>query len=299
MWHIEHIKKTLIYYFEHSILVNILSDKSFIRWKFRKEVGYTLNLKNPLSFNEKIQWLKFHEIHPEYSSLVDKELVKEFVKSKIVAAHVIKTINVWKTISDVNWDDLPNQFVLKSTADSGGVIVCKDKKHLNKEDAIKKLSKGLSQNYYKFYKEYPYKYLVPKIIAEEYIENKDGELVDYKFYCFNGEPKYILCASGRQKGDKRFDYFDLEWNHLPVHDKGCPGAYKIPQKPKNYERMIEIAQSLSEGLIHVRVDLYNVDGHIYFGEMTFFDGSGMSVYEPQEWDWIFGKYLKLPISNNE
>ena len=194
-----------------------------------------------------------------------------------------------------SFEKLPKQFVLKCTHDSGSVVVCKDKSILDKGAAIRKLKKGLRSNFFTITREYPYKNVKPRIIAEQYMEDETGELRDYKFFCFNGEPKYMLLVSGRQAGNKRFDYFDLNWNHLPVHDVGCPGAERLPAKPDNFEEMIFIAKKLSKGMTHVRVDLYNINCKIFFGELTFFDGSGLSVYDPREWDFKFGQFLKLPI----
>ena len=194
-----------------------------------------------------------------------------------------------------SFEKLPKQFVLKCTHDSGGVVVCKDKSILDKGAAIRKLKKGLRSNFFTITREYPYNNVKPRIIAEQYMEDETGELRDYKFFCFNGEPKYMLLVSGRQAGNKRFDYFDLNWNHLPVHDVGCPGAERLPAKPDNFEEMIFIAKKLSKGMTHVRVDLYNINCKIFFGELTFFDGSGLSVYDPREWDFKFGQFLKLPI----
>lgn len=273
----------------------IWSDKMFLRMYFWCNLGYKLNLKSPRTFNEKLNWLKIYNKHPEYSKLVDKKEAKEYVASIVGDKYIIPTLAVYDKVEDIDFEKLPKQFVLKCTHDSGGVVVCKDKSILDKGAAIRKLKKGLRSNFFTITREYPYNNVKPRIIAEQYMEDETGELRDYKFFCFNGEPKYMLLVSGRQAGKKRFDYFDLNWNHLPVHDVGCPGAERLPAKPDNFEEMIFIAKKLSKGMTHVRVDLYNINCKIFFGELTFFDGSGLSVYDPREWDFKFGQFLKLPI----
>ena len=273
----------------------IWSDKTFLRMYFWCNLGYKLNLKSPRTFNEKLNWLKIYNKHPEYSKMVDKKEAKEYVASIVGDKYIIPTLAVYDKVEDIDFEKLPKQFVLKCTHDSGGVVVCKDKSILDKGAAIRKLKKGLRSNFFTITREYPYKNVKPRIIAEQYMEDETGELRDYKFFCFNGEPKYMLLVSGRQAGKKRFDYFDLNWNHLPVHDVGCPGAERLPAKPNNFEEMIFIAKKLSKGMTHVRVDLYNINCKIFFGELTFFDGSGLSVYDPREWDFKFGQFLKLPI----
>ena len=193
---------------------------------------------------------------------------------------------------------LPKQFVLKCTHDSGGIVVCKDKTKLDRKKAIEKLRIGLKSNFVSITREYPYKSVKPRIIAEEYMEDETGyELRDYKIFCFDGEPKYLFVASDRQKDgeDTKFDFFDLDWNHLPVTN-GHPNAKVSINKPKNFEEMIWVVKKLSKGIPHVRVDLYNCNGKIYFGELTFFHWGGMTPYDPIEWDYKFGEYIHLPIN---
>ena len=273
-----------------------LNDETFIKWRYFIAFGKFPNLVYPQTFNEKLQWLKLHDKHEEYSELVDKYEVKNYICNSIGKEYVIPTLGVYNSFDEIDFDVLPNQFVLKTTHDSGGVVVCPDKNKLDINKAREVLQKSLRTNYFYTGREYPYKNLKPRIIAEKYMVDESGtELKDYKFFCFNGEPKYMLLVSGRQAGKKRFDYFDLNWNHLPVHDVGCPGAERLPAKPDNFEEMIFIAKKLSKGMTHVRVDLYNINCKIFFGELTFFDGSGLSVYDPREWDFKFGQFLKLPI----
>ena len=275
-------------------------DELFLKILFRARVGYHLNLKNPKSYNEKLQWLKLNCQHPEYKDLVDKASAKQYASRLIGEKYIIPTLGIWDTVDDIEWDSLPNRFVIKCTGDSGGVVICKDKNKLDINKAKKKLLKGWGHNYYSYNREYPYRYVKNRIIAEEYMEDESGyELKDYKIFCFDGEPKYLFVATDRQKKgeDTKFDFFDLEWNHIPV-ENGHPNNPNKIEKPLHFEKMIEIARRLSQGMVHVRVDLYNCNGNIYFGELTFFHWSGMTAYNPIEWDYKFGKYIKLPITTN-
>ena len=283
------IKRKVLHWF-----CPFLSDETYLKILFELKLGYPLNLKRPRTYNEKLQWLKLNDMHPEYAQLVDKIEAKLFVEQKIGSKYVIPTLGTWNHVEDIDWESLPDRFVIKCTNDSGGIVVCKDKSKLDISKAQAKLKKGWGDNYYKKNKEYPYRNLTPRIIAEEYLEDESGfELKDYKFFCFDGEPRFLFVATGRQQNDTRFDFFDLEWNHLPVLN-GHPNAdHPIPM-PVNFSEMIEVARKLSQDIPHVRVDLYNVNGNIYFGELTFFHWSGMTPFEPREWDYKFGEYIKLP-----
>ena len=277
-------------------LAPILPDELFLRVIFRYRVGYWPHIKNPRTYNEKLQWLKLNEQHSEYTKLVDKISAKEYVKSLIGEKYIIPTLGIWNTIDEIDWDLLPNQFVIKVSSDSGGIVVCKDKSQLNINAATKKLQYGWGKNYFKFNKEYPYKNVKPRIIAEQYMEDESGELRDYKFFCFDGEPKALFVATdrGNKEVETKFDFYDIDFNHLPFLN-GHPNATIQPTKPDNYEEMLDIVKKLSKGMCHVRVDLYNVRGKIYFGELTFFHWSGMTPFEPIEWDFKFGEWIKLPI----
>ena len=275
-----------------------LPDKIYLRLNYRFSLGQKLNLNNPVSYNEKLQWLKLYYRRPEFTSYVDKSLVKDYVKDKIGEQYLIPTLGVWETLGDIDWDGLPNKFVLKSTNAGGnyGVVICKDKITFDKEDAIKKLKIGLALNLYKISREWPYKNVKPRIIAEQYMEDSvTKELRDYKFFCFDGVVKALLVGTERQKPgeDVKFDFFDENYNHLPFK-QGHEHAAQIPAKPKSFELMKELASKLSKGIPHVRVDLYEVDGHPYFGEMTFFHFGGLVPFEPAEWDYKFGEWLTLP-----
>lgn len=274
-------------------------DEAFLRTYFWCNLGYILNLNNPKTYNEKLQWLKLHDQRPEYTRMVDKIEAKEYVRTIIGDEYIIPTLTIYDNVEDVDFDKLPNQFVIKCTHDSGGVVVCRDKNNIDKTKILKKLKKGLKQDFTYLTREYPYKSVKPRLIAEEYMEDEDGELKDYKIFCFNGEPKISFVASDRQKEDEetKFDFYDIEWNHLPFTN-GHPNGLPIP-KPKNYGLMLDLARKLSKGIPHVRVDLYNVNGRIYFGELTFFHWSGFIPFEPEEWDYKLGEWLQLPKIQNK
>lgn len=272
----------------------ILSDSLFLQLKFYLRVGYWPNISNPRSFNEKLQWLKLHDMHPEYTDLVDKASVKDIVASRIGEEYVIPTIAIFNSVEDINWNNLPNQFVLKATGDSGGVVICKDKKTLDIQDAINTLKELGQRDYCKYTKEYPYANVSHRYIAENYMEDESGyELKDYKIFCFNGMPRFIQLDFDRQTNHRR-NIYDINWNLLDVQIKYPKGHDRVFPKPINLEKMLQIASELSKDIPHVRVDLYNVNGKIYFGELTFFHGTGMEIFTPQEWDFEFGKYLVLP-----
>ena len=275
-------------------------DVLYLKIMFYLCFGQKLNLKNPKTFNEKLNWLKLNDIHPEYSCLVDKYLVKQYVKEKLESGeNIIKTIGVWNTFDEIDFSILPNKFVLKTTNGGGSssVVICRDKDSFDREIARKKLKLKNSRKGYAWTREYPYYNVKPMIIAEEYIEAPNNELSDYKIFCFNGEPKFLFVGSERQKvgTDVKFDFFDTEFKHLPIKN-GHSNAQIAPGKPDNFDKMLDIARKLSQNIPHVRVDLYNVNGKILFGELTFFHFGGFVPFEPAEWDIKFGEYLKLPFS---
>ena len=278
-------------------MVYILPDKWFLFLRFRNEVGYWPHLNHPRTFNEKLQWLKLHDIHPEYTQMVDKIEAKKYAASKFGGGkYIIPTLGIWNSVDEIEWGKLPQKFVIKVSSDSGGIVVCKDKQKLDICAAKKVLSYGWGRDCSVRNKEYPYRNITPRIIAEEYKEDESGyELKDYKIFCFNGEPKLLFVATDRQMDteETKFDFYDLQWNHLPFKN-GHPNSKRSLEKPKNFEQMLDIARKLSAGIPHVRIDLYNCNGNIYFGEMTFFHNSGMIPFEPLEWDFKLGGLLKLP-----
>lgn len=268
-------------------------DARYLKMLFRSSVGYSLNLNNPMTFNEKLQWLKLYDRNPLYTTLVDKAEVKPWVAERIGWEHVVPTLGVWNSFKEIDFGSLPNRFVLKCTHDSGGLAVCRDRATFNLGEARRKIERSLSRNFYWSSREWPYKNVKPRILAEEYLDSGESDLPDYKFFCFDGEPKALFVATGRASGDTRFDFFDVEFNHLPI-ENGHPNALSIPERPKSYEKMLEMARILSAGFPQVRVDFYDVQGKPYFGEMTFFHWSGLVPFEPKEYDELFGSWLRLP-----
>lgn len=270
-----------------------MSDIDYIQLIYRLSMKKKLNLKNPQSFSEKLQWLKLYNRRPEYTNMVDKYKVRTYVANKIGEEHLIPLLGVWDTVEAIEFDFLPQQFVLKCNHDSGGWIICKDKNTLDIEHCRKFLSKRIKRNFYWNAREWPYKNVERKIIAEKYMVDESGvELRDYKFFCFDGQCKAIFIAKDRGI-DTSFDFFDRNFNHLPFTN-GHPNAKITPEKPKNLNEMITLAEKLSEGIPHVRIDLYDVYGHIYFGEMTFFHWGGKKPFYPEVWDYTFGSWITLP-----
>ncbi len=277
-----------------------MPDKVYLRLIYRCRMGRWLNLKHPQTFSEKLQWLKLYNRRPVFTIMVDKYAVKDYVAKIIGEKYIIPTLGVWDRTDDIEWDKLPNQFVLKCTHDSGGLVICKDKSKLNKEVAIKKLKSSLKQDYFKMWREWPYKNVPRRIIAEKYIEPKPdvNDLPDYKFFCFNGEPRYCQVITGRNT-EMCIDFFDKDWNHQLFHEpKIYPFANPEPMKPAKYDKMWNLAQQLAHGLTFSRIDFYNVGNDVYFGEITFFPTSGMGGFDPDEYDILFGKMIDLPNSSS-
>lgn len=272
------------------------SDEKFLKEKYKIVFGYELNLDNPQTFNEKLQWLKLYDRNPLYTVMVDKYKAKEYVANIIGKDYIIPTIGVWKNFDEIDFNKLPNQFVLKTTHDSGGIVICKNKNAFNKQLAQEKLNKSLKRNFYYIWREWPYKNVIPQIIAEKYMEdNKTKELRDYKFFCFNGEPKLLFVASDRQNSQEetKFDFYDMDFNHLPFTN-GHPNSKQFIEKPQSFELMKQLAKKLSKKIPHVRVDFYEINGRVYFGELTFSHWSGFVPFNPKIWDKKIGDFLVLP-----
>lgn len=288
--------KRVIYGLNRRGFLGFLSDKAYIKLMFKVALGKKLNLKEPKTYSEKLQWLKLYDRRPEYSTYVDKYEVKNYVAEKIGKEYIIPTLGVWESFDEIDFGSLPEQFVLKCTHDSGGLVICKDKSKLDISKAKAKIEKSLKTNYYKLGREWPYKNVKPRIIAEQYMEDeKTKELRDYKFFAFDGDVRAVFIATERQieNEETKFDFFDAEFNHLPFTN-GHPNAKVPPEKPINFEKMKELAAKLSKGIPQVRVDFYEVNGAVYFGELTFFHWGGMKPFDPEEWDYTFGSWIKLP-----
>lgn len=274
-------------------LYNRLSDEDYIKKRFYTAFGYELDLNNLCTFNEKLQWIKLFDRRKMYTELVDKYLVKKYVCEKIGKDHIIPTIGVWDDPYSIDFDELPNQFVLKCNHNSGvGMCICKDKTNLNYSLVRTNLNKGMHENYYLRGREWPYKNVKRKIIAEKYMGDN---LIDYKFQCFNGKIDNILvCRNRNSSTGVEYYYFDSSWNYLP-YSKQVDLKFKDfnQLKPKNLGEMINIAKILSKEIPEVRVDLYQIEDKVFFGEMTFFTQSGFDTTITSEADKIMGEHLIL------
>ncbi len=285
--------------FIFTILLNrispfITSDKLYLKLRFRLRMGYWIDFNKPITFNEKLNWLKLYDRKDIYTTMVDKAKAKDYVAKIIGSKYIVPTLGVWDKVEDIDWDNLPEQFVLKVTHDSGGVSICKDKKTFNKEVAINKIIRALKHDYYKYSREWPYKNVERKILAEKYL----GEnLQDYRIYCFNGEAKLIYSYTNVSEEDgskpepSYCDIFDREWNPMPFRQKS-PARGNI-ERPQHLDEMIKCAEKIAKDIPHVRVDFYEKD-QVYIGELTFYAGSGMSKFNPDEWDKKLGNWLVLP-----
>lgn len=273
----------------------ILSDRLYIKSYFVLKTGYSLNLDSPKTFNEKLQWLKFNDQNPRYTEMVDKYFAKKYVASIIGEHYVIPTIAVFDNPEKIDFDALPNRFVLKCTHDSGGVVICKDRASLDNEVARRKLSAGWNRNYYRFSMEYPYKDVKPRIIAEEFLADGNSDLCDYKVHCFNGVPKLVLVCKDRYSGTGLTeDFFTEDWVHLDVKRPAHPNSKETIRRPNQLEEMLSLSRELSKGIPFVRVDWYISNDKLYFGELTFFPASGMTPFVPKSFDDLFGSWLELP-----
>lgn len=275
----------------------LLSDKQYLSLMFRYRMGYKLDWERPKTFSEKLQWLKMYDRNPLYTKLVDKYEVKGYVSQLIGDDHVAKTLGVWNSPEDVDFSSLPQRFVLKTTHGGGnsGVIICKDKAKLDIEKTCHALAQSMRQDLYRDSREWPYKNVMRRIIAEEFLEDiETGELRDYKFFCFDGKVKALFVATERQtRKEPFFNFFDRNYQSLDVK-QGHPRAEVPPSRPARFDDMVALAEELSKNMPHVRVDLYQVNGQIYFGEYTFYHFGGMVHFEPEMWDKCFGDWLTLP-----
>lgn len=284
---------------ERTGLFNGLDDETFLKMKYRIVIGKRLNLSNPKTFNEKLQWLKLHDRKKHYTIMVDKYEVKKYVAEKIGEEFVIPTLGVWNSFDEIDFNMLPDQFVLKCTHDSGGVVICKDKNHFNIESAKRRINKCLKKNFFFQGREWPYKNVKPRIIAEKYMEDYSGELIDYKIHNFEGEPRITLVCTGRFSEDGlKEDFFDMKWNRLDLKRPNHLCSKKPPKKPENFDKMVECSKILAKDVPFVRTDFYEINGKMYFGEITFYPADGMQKFEPEEYDRIMGDWIELPLSTS-
>lgn len=270
-----------------------LSDEKYLKQKYKKIFGKELNLENPQTFNEKLQWLKLYNRNPEYTKMVDKYEVKKYVASIIGEEHIVPTYGVWNKFSEIDFESLPNQFVLKTTHDSGGVVICKDKAKFDYKAAKKKLTKSLKRNFYWLGREWPYKNVKPRIIAEKYLEDDGDALTDYKFMCSYGNVECVFTVTHRERGkNMNVTFFTSDWIRLPFERQYTQDEEYI-EKPINFNLMKELSERLSKSMSFLRTDFYEYQNRLFLGELTFYPGSGWEKFKPEEWDYKLGEMIKL------
>ena len=291
--------------YNYPLLFSWMPDEMNLKFWYRYNFGKKLNLDNPETFNEKLQWLKLNNRKDEYTRMVDKYEVKEYVASIVGDQFIIPTLGVWDSFDEIDFDALPEQFVLKCTHDSGGLVICKDKSKLDLKVAKKKIQKSLKRSYYWVGREWPYKNVKPRIIAEAYMQDSKtndlkeykNDLTDYKFFCFNGDPKYCQVIGDRSVSET-MDFFDMNWKIQPFTKRTLSGAEFLHsmnlEKPKHFDEMVCIAKKLAGTMPFSRIDLYEINDKVYFGEITFFPNSGLfNRFSPDEWDLKLGKMIAL------
>ena len=274
------------------------SDEKYLKKCYKLRLGRPLDLSNPKTFNEKLQWLKLYNRQSIYTNMVDKYSVKKIVADKIGEEYIIPTLGVWNSFDEIDFDTLPEQFVLKCTHDSGGLAICRDKSKFDVDSAKQKIEKSLNRNYYYYGREWPYKDVKPRIIAEKYMEDKSSDVLNvYKIFTFDGEPKIIQAIQGDKTASETIDYFDTEWNFLNMR-QNFPNSTTHLHKPETLPKMLELARVLAKGVApFLRVDFYEINGEVYFSEFTFYSDSGMARFDPEEWDLRLGEMIKLPTKD--
>lgn len=279
--------------------LNFFNDKLYLKILYYSRIGKRLNLKNPTTFNEKLQWLKIYDRNPLYTRLADKYEVRKYIEEKIGEEFLIPLISVYNSVDEIKFENLPNKFVLKTTHDSGGIIVCTDKNNIDEKYIRYKLNKSLKKNYFYHGREWPYKDIKPRIICEKYMEDTNSkDLKDYKFMCFNGKVKCILVCSERNSSEGvKMDFYDDKWKIINMRRYGRRSSNELIIRPKNLEKMIEISEELSSEIAFLRVDFYEINDKLYFGELTFYPASGMDKFEPENYDDILGTWLNIDSDN--
>lgn len=284
--------KSLIY-----PLKALIPDEIYLKMQYKHHFGERLNLKDPKTFNEKLQWLKLHNRDPYYNKLVDKYLVREYIEQKIGEQYLIPLIAVYEKVDDINWDELPEKFVLKCTHGSKSNIICTDKNKLNIKEAKQKLNKWMQWNWFWYGREWPYKNVKPRIICEKLmVDGTEPDLKDYKILCFNGEPKIVQVDYNRYKDHKR-NLYDTDWNVIPVTFVYPSDSKILIKKPEKLDEMLRMATILSKNHPHLRVDFYSINNEIYFGELTFYPEAGFGTFEPNDFDKTVGTWINLPTKS--
>ena len=286
----------VIIYLMEKGLFNWINDKLYLKIKYYLTMKMKLDLSNPQTFNEKMQWLKLNDRKPEYTNMVDKYEAKEYVKNIIGEQYIIPTLGVWDKFDDIEFEKLPNKFVLKPTHTSGNIYICKDKSNIDYKELKKIINYWQKRKYYYYHREWPYKNVKPRIIAEKYMATvKQPELVDYKFFCFNGEPKFLYVSEGlSDHSTAKISFADMDYKLAEFHRSDYESFNKLPDKPLNFAKMKELARKLSYNIPFVRTDFYEIEGKIYFGELTFYPCTGYIPFDPEKYDKILGDMLELP-----
>ncbi len=274
-----------------------MSDKKYLKLKYRGKIGKKLQLDAPKTFNEKLQWLKIYDRKPEYTIMVDKYQVREYIREKIGEQYLIPLLGVWDSPEEIDFESLPEKFAMKCNHNSGlGMCICSDKSRICIPKVRRELSLGLQQDYYLTGREWPYKNVPRKIIAERFLQSDEGGLTDYKIHCFNGIPRFILvCRDRFADSGLTDDFYTPQWEHMDMKRSGVPNAKELAPKPEMLDEMLVLAKKLSKDIPFLRVDFYFVDGNIYFSELTFFPASGFEAYDPPVWDEKLGEFLELPV----
>lgn len=273
-----------------------MDDQRYLKRIYRARLSKYPDLESPKSFNEKLQWLKLHDRNPAYHKMADKAEVKSYVAEMIGEEYIIPTLGIYNSFDEIDFDALPERFVLKCTHDSGGIVICRNKSDFDRKSAKKTLSRYLKRDYYSQWREWPYKDLPHRILAEEYLSSSDNGLTDYKIHCFNGEPRLVLVCKDRfAPTGMTEDFFTEKWEHLDVRRPEHPNSPQYIPKPKQLEELFRLARILSKDIPFVRTDFYIVDGRVMFSEITFFPASGLTPFYPDDWDSIFGDWVEIKI----
>lgn len=293
---IKKIRQPVVVFIQRHIL-RYLPDSLYLKTLHRCLLGKKLNLKNPVTYNEKLNWLKIHDRNPLYTKLVDKYEVRQFISKTIGTQYLVPLLGVWNNAMIIDFSALPERFVLKCTHDSGSKVICADKKALDLAAVRQKLNKALKEDCYSRFREWSYKNVPPRIIAEQYIEDHaSGQLMDYRFFCFNGQEKLIMVEYDRMSGHKR-NLYTPDWQYIDASVNYPTDAARLTAPPKTLNLMIRLARVLSKGMPHVRVDFYSVNDQVFFGELTFFHAAGFAKFMPESLNHEMGSWLKLPISS--
>lgn len=286
--------KKLFRFLHYIKMLNWLPDYLFLKAQFRAYLGTKLNLNDPKTFNEKLNWLKLHDRKPIYTKMVDKLEAKKYVQEIVGSEYIVKTLGVFNDFDEIDFDSLPEKFVIKCTHDSGGLAICKDKRYFDKNNAKVKIERSLKNNYFWNCREWPYKNVPHKIIVEEFLPGGENGLIDYKFYCFNGEPLYLYVSEGMDNHvTAKMSFLTMDWEFAPFGRSDFLKLEELPEKPSKFDEMVVLAKKLSKDLPFLRVDLYQVKEKVYFSELTFSPCGGYMPFEPIEYDRKLGDMLEI------